>query len=111
MENIYKDDPRYSEVKIASVTFLEKEERMERGVLWYNYFTGRTKKYDSIEFFSTMYEESTEGIILNEPLKIRYVIDYQVCLFALESQFQVHVELQKIPLVAKVIQNEVYTSS
>ena len=37
-----------------------------------NYFT------DSNEFFSTQYEESTEGIILNEPQKIRYVIDYQV---------------------------------
>ena len=78
MGNIYKDDPRYSEAKIASVIFLAKEERMERGVLWYNYFTGRSKKYDSIEFFSTKYKESTEGILLNEPLKIRYVIDYQV---------------------------------
>ena len=28
MENIYNDDPRYSEVKIASVTFLEKEEKL-----------------------------------------------------------------------------------
>ena len=80
MQNIYKDNDRYSKVMIASVTFLIKEERWERGVLWYNYFTGTSKTYEygSDEFFSTKFEESTEGIILNEPLKIRYVIDYQV---------------------------------
>jgi len=80
MKYIYKDEKRYSEVMIASVKFLIKEERRERGVLWYNYFTGisKTYEYGSDEFFSTKFEEDTRGIILNEPQKIRYVIDYQV---------------------------------